>query len=38
VAEQVLTPGERGKLVERLTRRELDPATAADEVLRRLGL
>jgi LAO/AO transport system kinase len=38
VLKQVLTPSETEGIVERLARRELDPFTAADEVIRRLGL
>ncbi len=38
VRQHVLTPDERDALVERLAARELDPFSAADEVVRRLGL
>ncbi len=38
VRQQVLTPAEREAMVERLAAREVDPFTAADEVVRRLGL
>ena len=36
--KQVLTPSETDAIVERLARREQDPFTAADDVVRRLGL
>ncbi len=35
---RVLTPSETEAILERLERRELDPFTAADDVVRRLGL
>jgi LAO/AO transport system kinase len=38
VLKQVLTPSEADRIVERLARREQDPFTAADDVVRRLGL
>ncbi len=38
VLKQVLTPPETEMIVERLVRREQDPFTAADDVVRRLGL
>ncbi len=38
VLKQVLTPPEADAIVERLVRREQDPFTAADDVVRRLGL
>ena len=36
--KHVLTPSETEGIVERLERRELDPFTAADDVVRRMGL
>jgi LAO/AO transport system kinase len=38
VRQRVLTESETGALVERLAAREVDPFTAADDVVRRLGL
>jgi LAO/AO transport system kinase len=38
VAESVLRPEERERIVDRLVAREVDPFAAADEVLRRAGL
>ncbi len=36
--KHVLTPSETDAIVERLVRREQDPFTAADDVVRRMGL
>jgi LAO/AO transport system kinase len=35
---QVLAPGELGSIVERIAAREVDPYTAANELLQRAGL